>query len=481
MSSQSVLTTISPITSKPIHTTSATTSASLPAIIKSAHSAQVSFFDSTTLDQRIALATKFLDGLEAKADILGKDITESMGRPIQYTGGEIKTAVKRGRFLVSVASEVLSPHRESYDDDAQLDRWLEKEPLGIIFVIFAWNYPYLILINSLIPALIAGNALLLKPSPQIPTIPASVIDLLISADFPNDLVQAVHSGDPSFIAEVVQNPLVAHTVFTGSFPGGLAVARASASFTPTPTAPGFKTFSLELGGNDPAYVRADVDPKWAAEQIADGALFNSGQSCCAIERVYVHEGVYDKFVEELVEVVKGYTLGDPRQGGVMLGPVVSTAAASRVRAQISEALSQGAKSLTPPGLFDAAEKLGEAFVRPEILVDVTHDMEVMTSETFGPVIPVMRVGGDEEAIRLMNDSELGLTASVWTRSEEEGRGVARGVQAGTVFVNRCDYPDPTLAWTGHKNSGRGHALSRFGFDQFVNLKSYHVKKYTGPA
>ena len=235
--------------------------------------------------------------------------------------------------------------------------------------------------------------------------------------------------------------------------------------------------TLELGGNDPAYVRGDVDVAWAAEEIVDGAVFNSGQSCCSIERVYVHESIYEAFCQKVVEVVKGYKLGDPRDPEITIGPVISVAAASRIRTDVQDAVSKGAKRLTPEGIFTAGESLAPTFVGIEVLKDCNHSMNIMTTETFGPIIPIMPVSSDEKAIELMNDSNLGLTASIWTKDVAKGEELVEKVEAGTVFVNRCDYPSPDLAWTGWKDSGRGVTLGRGGFEAFVRSRSWHLKDY----
>lgn len=234
---------------------------------------------------------------------------------------------------------------------------------------------------------------------------------------------------------------------------------------------------LELGGKDPAYVRPDVDLDWAAGEIVDGAVFNSGQSCCSIERVYVHEEVHDKFVEAVQKVLAGYKLGDPFDKSTNLGPVVSKAAAQRIQQHVKDAISQGAKDATPDNATFKSPPSDGNYVAPTLLTNVTHKMAVMTEETFGPVIPVMKVKDDQEAAQLMSDSEFGLTASIWTKDVKLGNELADDVDAGTVFVNRCDFPSPDLAWVGWKNSGKGQTLSKFGFDQFVKLKSYHIKDY----
>lgn len=292
-----------------------------------------------------------------------------------------------------------------------------------------------------------------------------------AAGLPSGVLQFFHAGSPETVEVIVRDPRIQHICFTGSVPAGLSVQKAAADR--------IVTVGLELGGKDPAYVRSDVDVKWAAEEIVDGAIFNSGQSCCSIERVYVHESIYDEFVKAVQDVVKGYRLGDPSDKETQVGPVISKAAKARIEAQIQDAVANGAKDVTPsnPTYANADKFPGGSFVVPTVLVDVTQDMAVMQEETFGPVIPVMKVGSDEEAIRLMNDSEFGLTASIWSKNEQEAFEVADQVEAGTVFVNRCDFPSPDLAWTGWKNSGKGQTLSKFGFDQFVKLKSYHLKDY----
>lgn len=289
------------------------------------------------------------------------------------------------------------------------------------------------MINSLVPALLAGNTLLLKPSPQTPTIAEHIVSIFTQAGLPQNVLQTVHCGDITTIEALVREPDVRSIAFTGSVAGGIAVQKAASSRV--------VHVGLELGGKDPAYIRPDVDIAWAAEEIVDGAVFNSGQSCCSVERVYVHEKIYDEFLEKLVGVLSGYKLGDPFDKTTHLGPVVSVKSAQMIAEQVKDAEGKGARNLTP-NVFSAGSKLGETFVRPEILADCNHKMRIMTEETFGPIIPVMRVSGDEEAVNLMNDSDFGLTASIWTKDVETGQKLAEQVEAGTVFVNRCDYPSP---------------------------------------
>jgi acyl-CoA reductase-like NAD-dependent aldehyde dehydrogenase len=291
------------------------------------------------------------------------------------------------------------------------------------------------------------------------------------AGLPSGVLQYFHCGVPTNMEVLIRDPRIEHICFTGSVPGGLSVQKAAADR--------IVTVGLELGGNDPAYVRSDVDAKWAAEEIVDGAIFNSGQSCCSIERVYVHEDIYDKFVDAVQHVLEGYRLGDPSDKDTQIGPVISKAAQARIERQIKDAIARGASDMTPsnPTFSNTENFPGGSFVKPTLLVGVDSSMEVMQEETFGPVIPVMKVRSDKEAVKLMNDSEFGLTASIWSKDEARALELAEQVEAGTVFVNRCDFPSPDLAWTGWKNSGKGVTLSKFGFDQFVKLKSYHLKDY----
>jgi acyl-CoA reductase-like NAD-dependent aldehyde dehydrogenase len=390
-----------------------------------------------------------------------------MGRPIAYTGKEVATAIKRAEFLVKISEDVLADTEG--EPEAGFKRYIRKVPVGPILVIFAWNYPYLILVNALVPALLAGNTVILKPSPQTPTVAEHVTAAFAEAGLPDGVLQYFHSGSPATIEAIVRDPRIAHVCFTGSVAGGVAVQRAAADR--------IVGVGLELGGKDPAYVREDADIGWVAEEIVDGAVFNSGQSCCSVERVYVHESIHDKFVAAVQKVVAGYRLGDPLDKSTHLGPVVSERSKTAISAQVADALAKGARDVTPANAtFDAVPAKGN-FVKATVLAEVDHTMAVMREETFGPVIPIMRVSNDAQAVRLMNDSEFGLTASIWTKDTARGHVLADDIEAGTVFVNRCDFPSPDLAWTGWKNSGRGVTLSRFGFDQFVKLKNYHIKDH----
>ncbi|KAL2049823.1 hypothetical protein ABVK25_009918 [Lepraria finkii] len=461
-----VLTTISPSTNKPVLTRDGISDsdvALLPAIATQAFNS----FRLTSLEERQGIVRRALKLINDNQDVLAKELTEQMGRPIAYTAKEITTAVARGEYLLKISGDALKDTEGEPENGFK--RYIRKAPIGPVLILFAWNYPYLILVNSLIPALLAGNSVILKPSPQTPTIVERIHDFFSQAGLLNKVIQCFHCGSMTRLESIARSPQIKLICFTGSVAGGLQVQRAAADRV--------VPVGLELGGKDPAYIRDDVDVKWAAEEIVDGAVFNSGQSCCSIERVYVAENVHDELISAIQDVLKGYKLGDPFDRSTNVGPVVSKRSAQTIYAHIQDALEKGAKDSTPENQSFTSPPLGGNYVKPTLLTNVTHDMDVMNDETFGPVIPVMRVGDDEEAIRLMNDSEFGLTASIWTKDAAKGEELAEQVEAGTVFVNRCDFPSPDLAWTGWKNSGKGVTLSKFGFEQFVKLKSFHIKDY----
>ncbi|CUS14265.1 unnamed protein product [Tuber aestivum] len=460
-----IITTISPITGQPLLIREGVSPEDFLSIVEKSSHAFSTFRHTHPLKRRQEVVKKALEILSRKSDLLAQELTEQMGRPIAYTGSEISTARMRAEYLLKVSDEVL---RDSPGEEQEgFRRFIRKEPLGVILVIFAWNYPYLILINSLVPAILAGNTLLLKPSPQTPTVAEHIVSIFTEAGLPENVLQTVHCGAPKTLESFVSHPDIRSIAFTGSVSGGVAVQKAAASRV--------VPVGLELGGKDPAYVRPDVNLTWAAENIVDGAIFNSGQSCCSIERVYVHESVYDDFLKAAVKVLEGYKLGDPRDKNTQIGPVVSARSAKTISEHIKDAEARGAVNLTPKSVFAEGVRLGETFVRPELLAGCDHSMRIMTEETFGPTVPVMKVSNDEEAVKLMNDSRFGLTASIWTKDAEIGERLVERVEAGTVFVNRCDYPSPDLAWTGWKDSGRGVTLSKFGFEAFVKLKSFHLK------
>ncbi|KAK2591981.1 hypothetical protein QQS21_010317 [Conoideocrella luteorostrata] len=460
------ITTISPNTNEAIITRNGASAADLDLLPKIATEA-FQQFRKTTLKERQEIVKKFLKELASHEAELAEELTVQMGRPIAFTGKEISTAVKRAEYLLKISDEAL----KDTDGEAEkgFKRYIRKVPVGPVLVIFAWNYPYLILVNSLIPAILAGNTVILKPSPQTPTIVEHVADYFAKSGLPEGVLQFFHCGSPVIMESLVRDPRIAHVCFTGSVAGGLAVQKAASDR--------IVNVGLELGGKDPAYIRDDVEIAWAAEEIVDGAIFNSGQSCCSLERVYVDEKIHDAFVEAVQHVLKGYKLGDPFDKTTHVGPVISERSKQMIESHIKDALEKGAKDSTPENESFSNPPPKGNFVKPTLLTGVDHSMIVMTEETFGPVIPVMKVTSDAEAIKFMNDSEFGLTASIWTKDTAKGYDLAEEVEAGTVFVNRCDYPSPDLAWTGFKNSGKGQTLGRFGFEQFVKSKSFHVKDY----
>ncbi|CAA7268496.1 unnamed protein product [Cyclocybe aegerita] len=467
-----IQTTIIPHNQEPYVTRTYPTEAELDTVIAKAAVAQKSW-SAVPLDQRIAIGRRFTEEFKKMGDEIPKELSLQMGRPVSQGAGEIRGFLERANYMLDIAVLSLADTTLESTDKPGFRRFIKRAPLGVILVIAPWNFPYLVSINSVLPAIIAGNAVLLKPSPQTPLTAERFALALTRAGVPENIIQVIHMS-PDLTNSVISKPEVNFVSFTGSVPGGRAVAKAAAA------APGFTGVALELGGKDPAYVRADADLDYTAGELVDGAFFNSGQSCCAVERIYVHESVYESFVDKVVAITKTYRLGDPTLPETNLGPVVSLASAERIRKQISDAIAAGAKSLIPESHFPQA-KSGTTYVSPTVLVNVDHTMEVMTEETFGPVVGIQKVSSDEEAVELMNDSIYGLTASIWTNAEKNPESEAAflklvdQLETGTVFLNRCDYLDPALAWVGVKDSGRGVSLSKFGYDQLTRPKSVHMK------
>jgi acyl-CoA reductase-like NAD-dependent aldehyde dehydrogenase len=365
--------------------------------------------------------------------------------------------------MIALAEHGLAPL--DVGDKPGFRRFIAREPLGVVFVIAPWNYPYLTAVNAIVPAILAGNAVILKHSAQTPLCAERFAEAFREAGLPDDVFQFLHLSHADTQA-LVRTHGIDFVAFTGSVEGGRAVEQSAAGR--------FIGLGLELGGKDPAYVRADADLDHAVDSLVDGAFYNAGQSCCGIERIYVHASLFDDFVAKATALAGTYVLGDPREPETTLGPMVRTSAADFVRAQIEEAIGQGAIAHVDEAAFPMSRR-GTPYLAPQILTNVDHGMRVMTEESFGPVVGVMQVGDDEEAIRLMNDSAFGLTACVYTRDVEAMERIGGALEAGTVFMNRCDYLDPALAWTGVKDSGRGCTLSVLGFAQLTRPKSYHLK------
>jgi acyl-CoA reductase-like NAD-dependent aldehyde dehydrogenase len=408
------------------------------------------------LAERSAILARFLAAMERLNPEIVPELAWQMGRPVRY-GGEIRSLKERVEAMLALAPEALA-------DEVRDTGRVARVPAGLVLVIAPWNYPFLTAANTIVPALLAGNAVVLKHSAQTLLAGERFAEAFAAAGLPDGLFANLFLSHEE-TARLLGAGLVDHATFTGSVAGGRAVERAAAG--------SFTTLTLELGGKDPAFVRPDADVAEAAASLADGSFFNSGQSCCGVERIYVHEAVWRPFLDAFVEAARAYRLGDPLDPGTTLGPMASARGAAEVRRQVAEALAAGAGAHVPAQLFPADKGEG-AWLMPQVLTGVDHDMAVMREETFGPVAGLMRVSGDTEAVRLMNDSAYGLTASIWTRDVQAAAALAGEVEAGTVLVNRCDYLDPRLAWTGVKDSGRGASLGRFGFDSVTRPKSLHL-------
>jgi acyl-CoA reductase-like NAD-dependent aldehyde dehydrogenase len=420
-------------------------------------------WEQVPIDQRAALCSRCVDAFVANSDQIATELTWQMGRPRSQTPGEVRGFEERARYMIEIAPPALGDI--DVGEKPGFDRFIQRVPLGVVLVLAPWNYPYLTSVNSVLPAIMAGNAVVLKHSSQTPLCAERFADAFETAGLPEGVFQVLHTGHGE-IERIIASEYVDFVAFTGSVPGGHAVqAAASRRFIAT---------GLELGGKDPAYVRADADLAFAVENVVDGAFFNAGQSCCGIERIYVHSTLFEDFVAGAVAAVTAYRLGDPTDPETDLGPMVRTSAADHVRGQIEAAVAAGARALVDPAGF-SADRVGTPYLAPQVLVDVDHGMSVMCDESFGPVVGVMRVADDEEALRLMNDSAFGLTASIWTRDAEAARTLGNRLETGTVFMNRCDYLDPALAWVGVKDSGRGCTLSRVGYESLTRPKSFHLR------
>ena len=415
------------------------------------------------LQERIELVMAGVAAVGAMNDEIVPELAHMMGRPVRY-GGEFGGFSERASHMAKIAAESLADIEVG--EDETFKRYIKRIPHGVVFVVAPWNYPYMTAINTVAPALIAGNAVVLKHATQTLLVGERMAAAFASAGVPADVFQNV------FLSHDVTNDLIAGNAFdfvnfTGSVGGGQAMERAAAGT--------FTGVGTELGGKDPGYVMEDADLDAAVDTLIDGAMFNSGQCCCGIERIYVHESLYDAFLEKAIAIVNGYKLGNPMDTETTIGPMANVRFANEVRGQISEAVEAGAVA----HIETFAEDDGGAYLTPQILTNVTHDMRVMREESFGPVVGIMKVSSDDEAIALMNDSDFGLTASLWTADVERAQAVGDRIETGTVFMNRADYLDPGLCWTGCKDTGRGGGLSVIGYHNLTRPKSYHLKKVTG--
>ena len=456
------LKTISPVDGRVYVERPLASAADIERALESAQGAQRSW-KSLSLGARCETLARAVDAFVAKGGEIAAEISWQMGRPTRHAPSEVRGFEERARYMLKVAPEALAAVQPG--DKAGFRRQIKRVPLGVVVVVAPWNYPYLTAINAVLPALIAGNTVVLKHSHQTPLCAERFFAAFQSAGLPAGVFQYLHLSHAD-TARLMGDPRVASVCFTGSVAGGRAVVEA--------TARGFATAGLELGGKDPAYVRADANLAHAIESLTDGAFFNAGQSCCGIKRIYVASPRYEDFVAGVVELTRQYRLGSPIDPETTLGPLVRTAAAEAVRTQVRDAVARGARQLIDEASF-AASSPGTPYLAPQVLVGVDHSMPIMREETFGPAVGIMKVESDEEALHLMNDSAFGLTAAIYSSDVERAEALGDTLETGTVFLNRCDYLDPALAWTGVKNSGRGCTLSRVGYEQLTRPKSYHFK------
>jgi acyl-CoA reductase-like NAD-dependent aldehyde dehydrogenase len=414
------------------------------------------------VSERVAAIGRMVDALLAMNDEIIPELAWQMGRPIRF-GAEKRGVEERSRHMLSIAEATLAPSMRPEKEG--FVRYIARDPLGLVLVIAPWNYPYLTASNCIIPALVAGNAVMLKHASQTLLAGERFAAAARAASLPEGLFQNMVLSHAD-TEKLVGSGEIDHISFTGSVEGGRRIEKAAAGT--------FATLGLELGGKDPAYVRADANLDFAVENLVDGAFFNSGQSCCGVERIYVHASAYDGFVSRFLDQAKGWTLGDPLNPDTIVGPMARGSFADHVRQQTEEAARGGATRHL--NWKDSRDTAGSPYLAPEVLTGVNHQMSVMREESFGPVVGIMKVADDAEAVTLMNDSPYGLTASIWTEDIDAAARIGAEVETGTVFANRCDYLDPALVWTGVKDTGKGGALSEIGYHNLTQPKSFHLRR-----
>jgi acyl-CoA reductase-like NAD-dependent aldehyde dehydrogenase len=438
------------------------TDQAINAAVERAKAAQAKWVD-VPIAERCTYMLAMLEALVGMTDEIVPELAWQMGRPIRY-GGEFGGVKERTQYMVEIAEQALKPVMASNPKEG-FRRYVKREPLGVVMVIAPWNYPYLTAVNTIVPALIAGSAVILKHAAQTLLVGERFQKAFDAAGLPKGLFQNVVMNHAQ-TEKLLGSGKIDHVNFTGSVAGGRAIEKAGAGT--------FMTMGLELGGKDPAYVLPDAKLDHAIANLAEGAFFNSGQCCCGIERIYVHEKIYDDFVEGFVAESRNWTLGDPTDAATVMGPMAQARFADFIREQKAEALRKGATAHIDMKV--ANDIAGSPYLAPEVLTNVDHQMSVMREESFGPVVGIMKVRGDEDAIALMNDSPYGLTASIWTNDIEHAATIGDRVETGTVFMNRCDYLDPALVWTGVKDTGKGAALSAIGFENLTRPKSFHLRE-----
>lgn len=456
------LITISPIDGREVVRRAYSTEAQIAQALANARGAQPEWH-ALGIEARGRVVAAAVDRVVAAKDEIARAITIQMGRPLRHAPLEVDGFAARARHMIAIAGDALAPIPAPAQPG--FTRFISREPIGVALTIAPWNYPLLTAVNSIVPALMAGNTVILKHSDQTPLCAELLDRAFREAGTPRGVFQFLHASH-DITQRLIRAPEIGYVSFTGSVRGGRIVEESAAGR--------FISVGLELGGNDPAYVREDADLEAAVDTLVDGAFFNAGQSCCGIQRIYVARAVHDEFVERAVDLTQRYVLGNPLQPDTTLGPVVRARAAAELRDVIAQAVDAGASNLIDHSYFKNASE-GSCYVAPALLTQVDHRMRVMNDECFGPVVGIMPVDSDEQAIALMNDSSYGLTAAAFTQDEAAALRIGRQLCTGTFFMNRCDYLDPALAWTGVKQSGRGVSLSSVGYEQLTQAKSFHLR------
>ncbi|KAG2769656.1 hypothetical protein PC129_g2459 [Phytophthora cactorum] len=415
------------------------------------------------LSERQALCTKWIDALKSNSESIAYEISGMMGKPVQQARNEVNGTIDRAKALIYLSNEAL--RTDSFPEENGLFRQITHDPVGVVYVIAPWNYPLMTAVNSIIPAVLAGNSVLLKHSPRTPLCGEHYQKTFEQAGFPKNVLQS------SFVehdtaSEIIQRPETAFISFTGSVRGGRQVQQIASQRSIDVT--------LELGGNDAGYVTADADAEAAAEGLVDGVCYNAGQSCCGVERIYVHESKYDQFLEKAKSLFEAYNLGDPTDAKTSMGPMALPTAPEMLDVHVKDAVAKGALQLTGNGIVTDAAGKGR-FYSPTLLANCNGSMDIMTEESFGPIVGVERVSSDAEAIKKINDSKYGLTASVFTSDREHAMALGSQISAGTVYMNRCDVLDPYLPWSGNRDSGKGISLSKHGFRGVTKLKAWNFR------